>query len=160
VFVDIGRDHHKLAKLFERFAFEFYQKHSGYRVKKERINWLSDRFEYLPTMNTDITLESPNRKIIIDTKFYGSTLGSRGDDFGAKKFHSANLYQIFSYVSNVAGANTQSNTHKAEGILLYPTVDVELSEKYIIKDHPISVFTVNLNADWQLIHERMLEILN
>lgn len=160
VFVDIGRDHQKLAKLFERFAFQFYRKHSGYRVKKERINWLSDRFEYLPTMNTDITLESPNRKIIIDTKFYGSTLGSRGDDFGAKKFHSANLYQIFSYVSNVAGANTQSNTHKAEGILLYPTVDVELSEKYLIKEHPISVFTVNLNADWQLIHERMLALLN
>jgi 5-methylcytosine-specific restriction enzyme subunit McrC len=50
--------------------------------------------------------------------------------------------------------------HKTEGILLYPTVDVELSEKYIIKDHPISVFTVNLNAEWQFIHGRMLEILD
>jgi 5-methylcytosine-specific restriction enzyme subunit McrC len=50
--------------------------------------------------------------------------------------------------------------HKTEGILLYPTVDVELSEKYIIKDHPISVFTVNLNVEWPLIHQRMFEILN
>jgi len=160
VFVDIGRDHQKLAKLFERFAYQFYKKHSGYRVKKERINWLADRFDYLPTMNTDITLESDSRKIIIDTKFYGNTLGSRGVDFGANKFHSANLYQIFSYVSNVAGSSLHSMNHKTEGILLYPTVDVELSEKYIIKDHPISVCTVNLNAEWQLIHQRMLDLLN
>jgi 5-methylcytosine-specific restriction enzyme subunit McrC len=159
VFVDIGRDHQKLAKLFERFAFQFYKKHSGYRVKKERINWLSDRFDYLPTMNTDITLESDSRKIIIDTKFYGNTLGSRGVDFGANKFHSANLYQIFSYVSNVAGSSSHSMNHKTEGILLYPTVDVELSEKFIIKDHPISVFTVDLNVEWQLIHDRMMVVL-
>jgi 5-methylcytosine-specific restriction enzyme subunit McrC len=63
-------------------------------------------------------------------------------------------------VSNVAGSSSHSMNHKTEGILLYPTVDVELSEKYMIKDHPISVFTVNLNVEWQLIHERMLDLLN
>ncbi len=159
VFVDIGRDHQKLAKLFERFAFKFYKKHSGFRVKKERINWLADRFDYLPTMNTDVTLESDSRKIIIDTKFYSNTLGSRGVDFGANKFHSANLYQIFSYVSNESVYNNRSKFNKTEGVLLYPTTDIELSERFIIKDHPISVFTVNLNVEWSLIHQRMLEIL-
>lgn len=159
-FVDIGRDHHKLAKLFERFAFEFYRKHTKFDVKKERIKWLADRQDFLPVMYTDITLESGDRKIIIDTKFYGNTLSNGRLEFGANKFHSANLYQIFAYVSNVSGSYSHQVNSRAEGVLLYPSVDVELSEKYIIKSHPISVFTVNLNADWESIHERMLEVIS
>lgn len=158
-FVDIGRDHQKLAKLFERFAFEFYGKHTKFDVKKERINWLADRHDYLPAMYTDITLESDDRKIIIDTKFYGNTLSNGRLEFSANKFHSANLYQIFAYVSNVSGLGSHPMNPNTEGVLLYPTVDVELSEKYRIKNHSISVFTVNLNSDWESIHERMLEVL-
>jgi len=159
-FVDISRDHYKLAKLFERFAFEFYRKHTKFNVKKERIKWLADRHDYLPAMYTDITLESGDRKIIIDTKFYGNTLSNGRLEFGTNKFHSANLYQIFAYVSNVSGSSSHQVNSQAEGVLLYPTVDVELSEKYIIKNHPLSVFTVNLNADWESIHERMLEVIS
>lgn len=159
-FVDFGRDHQKLAKLFERFAFEFYGKHTKFDVKKERINWLADRHDYLPAMYTDITLESDDRKIIIDTKFYGNTLSNGRLEFSINKFHSANLYQIFAYVSNVSGSYSHPVNSLVEGVLLYPTVDVELSEKYIIKNHPISVFTVNLNADWESIHERMLEVIS
>ena len=158
-FVDIGRDHQKLAKLFERFAFEFYRKHTKFEVKKERIKWLTDRQDFLPAMYTDITLESDNRKVIIDTKFYGNTLSNGRVEFGANKFHSANLYQIYAYVSNVSGSGSHPMNNLTEGILLYPTVDIELSEKYIIKNHPISVYTLNLNREWESIHERMLEVL-
>jgi 5-methylcytosine-specific restriction enzyme subunit McrC len=158
-FFDIGRDHQKLAKLFERFAFEFYRKHAPFEVKKERIKWLADRHDYLPAMYTDITLVSNSRKVIIDTKFYGSTLSNGRLEFGANKFQSANLYQIFAYVSNVSDSGAPPINRLAEGILLYPTVEIELSEKYVIKNHPISVFTVNLNANWESIHERMLEVI-
>ena len=141
------------------FAFEFYRKHTEFDVKKERIKWLADRDDYLPFMYTDITLESENRKVIIDTKFYGNTLSIGRVEFGANKFHSANLYQIYAYVSNVTGSNSHPINHRAEGVLLYPTIDIELSEKYVIKNHPISVCTVNLNSDWESIHSRMMEIV-
>jgi 5-methylcytosine-specific restriction enzyme subunit McrC len=159
-FVDIGRDHQKLAKLFERFAFEFYRKHTKFEVKKEQIKWLADREDYLPAMYTDITLESDHRKVIIDTKFYGNTFNNGRVEFGANKFHSANLYQIYAYVSNVSGSLSHPMNSLTEGILLYPTVAVELSEKYRIKNHSISVLTVNLNSAWESIHERMLEVIS
>ena len=123
------------------------------------VSWTRGRDDYLPFMYTDITLVSDDRKIIIDTKFYGNTLSNGRIEFGANKFHSANLYQIFAYVSNVSGSYSHPVNSLVEGVLLYPTVDVELSEKYIIKNHPISVFTVNLNADWESIHERMLDVV-
>ena len=158
-FVDIVRDHQKLAKLFERFAFQFYKKHTSFAVRRERIKWQSDRDDYLPAMYTDITLESDTRKVILDTKFYGSTMSNGKVGFGSNKFHSANLYQIFSYVTNVAGSDSHQNNHRAEGVLLYPTVDRGISERYVIKNHSISVFTVNLNSNWDLIHERMLDVV-
>lgn len=34
---------------------------------------------YLPTMRTDVTLRSPKRTIVLDTKYYKSTLANRYD---------------------------------------------------------------------------------
>jgi len=45
-------------------------------------------------MQTDITLEAIDHKLIIDTKYYGKTLSIYYD---TEKFHSNNLYQIYSY---------------------------------------------------------------
>ncbi len=124
------------------------------------VSWTRGRDDYLPFMYTDITLVSDDRKIIIDTKFYGNTLSNGRIEFGANKFHSANLYQIYAYVSNVSGSLSHPMNSLTEGILLYPTVAVELSEKYRIKNHSISVLTVNLNSAWESIHERMLEVIS
>jgi 5-methylcytosine-specific restriction enzyme subunit McrC len=107
------------------------------------VSWTRGRDDYLPFMYTDITLVSDDRKIIIDTKFYGNTLSNGRIEFGANKFHSANLYQIYAYVSNVSGSGSHPMNLFAEGVLLYPTIDVELSEKYRMKNYPISVYTVN-----------------
>ena len=48
-------------------------------------------------MQTDISVAYGKRKIIIETKFYKETLGKFYD---ARTLHSANLYQLFSYLVN------------------------------------------------------------
>lgn len=49
-----------------------------------------------PKNEDDVTLENKEQKIIIETKYYSRTL-TRASDFNKESFHSADLYQLFSY---------------------------------------------------------------
>jgi 5-methylcytosine-specific restriction enzyme subunit McrC len=104
-------------------------------------------------MQTDISLESRNRKIIIDTKYYQETLKQ---NLGAQKLVISNLYQLFAYLSNHKRAQ-EKETH---GILLYPKTGQELNLSYSVKGYPVRFYTVDLNQDWRSIHERLVEIVS
>ncbi len=106
-------------------------------------------------MRTDVTLESKTRKIIIDTKFYLSTLQEHHQK---ETIHSGNLYQMQSYLTNIEEKGGELNRH-CEGILLYPTVNKELNLSYQFKNHKFQVKTINLNQDWKGIHERLMGII-
>ena len=70
----VGNDK-AMASLFEAFVRNFYKKEQNvFTVRREDINWdaipVGDSSgAYLPKMQTDITLESNTRKIIVETKF-------------------------------------------------------------------------------------------
>lgn len=99
-FADFERDPKAMARLFEEFVRNFYKKEMPeYKVYRENIYWDAEgeNTNYLPIMQTDISLESSDRKIIMDTKFYQDTLTK---NFGSRKLISGNLYQLFSYLSN------------------------------------------------------------
>jgi 5-methylcytosine-specific restriction enzyme subunit McrC len=49
----------------------------------------------LPTMETDITLRSGTRTVVIEAKYYRETLTRR---YGKETLHSDNLYQLFAYL--------------------------------------------------------------
>ncbi len=53
------------------------------------------------------------------------------------------------------------HTKESKGILVYPTVDNELDVSYVYKNtnHIIRVSTVNLNQDWQMIEQRLKDII-
>ena len=53
---------------------------------------------YLPTMRTDVSLESSTRHIVIDAKYYSKTLQTY---FGTDTIHSGNLYQLYAYLKNL-----------------------------------------------------------
>ncbi|MCL1988684.1 MAG: 5-methylcytosine-specific restriction endonuclease system specificity protein McrC [Firmicutes bacterium] len=148
-----------LPELFEKFIFAFCKRHlksPKYAVyRHEKINWQADNLEMLPQMQTDITVSSGCRKLIIDTKFYSKTLQSHylGDN---RKIISANLYQIFSYVKNAAA---QSPNLAVSGMLLYPQVDTPLDKYYFIDGNNFFVQTVNLNQDFSQIVEDLLRIV-
>ncbi len=159
-FRDFERDERQMAYLFEHFVRKFYKRElNDYTVYRENIYWSANEndvesFKLLPHMQTDISIESINRKIIMDTKYYKDVFTYNMD---IKKLNSSNLYQLFAYLINnesKGGVNLES-----EGILLYPTVNEEVDLEYFIQGHRISIKTLNLNQEWQEIHNRLLEII-
>jgi 5-methylcytosine-specific restriction enzyme subunit McrC len=158
----IGSDK-AMASLFEAFIRNFYyREQSLFSVSREDISWdvipIGDSLEsYLPKMQTDITLESKNRKIIIETKFYANALSER---FEKKKFHSHNLYQLYSYLRNIETKTSHTKNIESEGILLYPVVGCQLDESYMFGAHKLSVKTVDLSKSWREIEKQLFTIIN
>ena len=150
-------DDREMAYIFENFVRNFYKRNlCGYSVVREDISWNVDEdiFKLLPKMQTDITVKNKEKVIIMDTKYYRKTLSQ---NMNSNKIHSNNLYQIFSYIKN---AEAKGGMYlNSTGILLYPRVDNDLSLRYNIQNHQLKICTVNLNEDWQSIHERLLEII-
>lgn len=159
-FIDFFRDENKMNKLFETFLLNFYRKHlPGWQVNSTAIDWQlipedERAMEHLPRMLTDITLESPDEKVIIDAKYYRQTMV---ENYERKKIHSGNLYQIFSYLINQRG--TDEKTHNTRGILMYPTINEEYNLHYQFEGHPIQIKTVNLNQHWRKIERRLVEVV-
>ncbi|MDO6392084.1 hypothetical protein Q4E40_18255 [Pontibacter sp. BT731] len=162
-FKNFVQDKRKMAYLFESFLLNFYKKHldrNEWEVKREGICWLLSSLnldsdaDFIPSMGTDISLISNKRHIILDAKFYPEALKSRYDK---KKLISSNLYQIFSYVQNL-----RDNSKEIEGVLVYPEVQQSLSLAYKFQrwDKPlIRAVTVNLNQDWRLIENDLLDLV-
>lgn len=160
-FRDFLQDEVKMRHVFEEFLRNFYRfEQSDFKVSREIIYWNIETFDdyaykYLPEMKTDITLESKERKIIIDAKYYKNTLDT---NYGKDIIRSTNLYQISEYLRNieVSGGINQN----CEGILIYPTVNKEVDLKYNLADHIIKIKTINLNQNWRNIHQNLLSFLN
>lgn len=154
-FVDFVRDREKMAGIFEAFVRNFYQeklKPQGYEVKPEILKWdISEIDEvslgFLPDLRTDISISMPNRKIIIDTKYYEECFNVR---FDKKKLISNHLYQLIEYCEN-SDAASDSNL-KSEGMLLYPSVNNEEPLFYPdLRGRKIFVKFLNLDQVWRKI---------
>lgn len=160
-FADFTRDDNKMNQLFEAFVRNFYriEQKKYTTVKKETIKWQlsysdNESFQYLPQMETDITLENENEKIIIDAKFYRETMTVNYDK---ERIKSANLYQLFSYLLNQQDKNAK--TINATGILLYPTIEDDYNLQFKYGEHNIQIRTVNLNTNWRNISSRLKQII-
>lgn len=161
-FTDFTRDERKMNQLFEAFIRNFYRiEQSKYNiVKKETIDWQFDydqidSYQFVPKMETDITLENNSEKIIIDAKYYRETMTVNYDK---ERIKSNNLYQLFSYLLNQEDSTPK--TVNAKGILLYPTIEKDYDLQYKYKTHTIEIRTINLNSNWKLIANRLKEIIN
>ncbi|EFV76575.1 hypothetical protein HMPREF1013_03120 [Bacillus sp. 2_A_57_CT2] len=155
-FADFERDPKAMARLFEEFVRNFYKKEMPeYRVYRENIYWDAEgeNTNYLPLMQTDISLENTNRKIIIDTKYYQHALTQ---NFGSQKIISGNLYQIFAYLSNCRKAEGKETI----GMLLYPKTGKDLDLSYNINAYPVKIMTVDLGRDWVFINNRLKDIIS
>ncbi len=163
VFHDFRRDEATMWRLFEKFVTGFYrQKQHKFSVNEggRSIQWSdslgateNDR-KLIPGMEADIVLESPERRIIMDTKYYGEALGGR---HGSSKLKSGNLYQLLTYLRNRQA--TKPDGAKHEGILLYPQVDKPLAAELRLEGFRIQARTIDLAQPWQDIRDDLLEIL-
>ena len=146
-----------MAMVFENFVRNFYKKEQNqYKVRREDINWnieiTEGSKEYLPKMQTDITLENETAKIIIDTKYYKEALAKNFDTY---KFKTQNMYQLYSYLSNVENKKEK----KLTGMLIYPQVNTNIDFSGKQGKYEWRIKTVNLNENWENIHKRLLEII-
>ncbi|MFT4032301.1 MAG: hypothetical protein QM669_07765, partial [Siphonobacter sp.] len=78
LFRDFWRDEKQMARLFEDFIRNFYRHELPlWHVHRENITWKfiasAEDQALLPLMQTDVSLESKDRQIILDAKYYTET---------------------------------------------------------------------------------------
>ena len=157
MFKDFTRDERKMNKLFEAFIRNFYKKEfPRWKVGTEVLHWQFQMPEeahrdFLPVMRTDISIVNEQGKIIIDAKYYRETLATWYD---REKIHSANLYQLFSYLLNQQSTDCP-DSFKTRGILIYPDTGKEIDLDYWYDQHLIQIKTLNLNVNWREIEGRL-----
>ncbi|RPD46229.1 hypothetical protein DNI29_14585 [Hymenobacter sediminis] len=158
-FRDFRRDETLMARIFEQFVRNFYRlEQRRFRVLSETIQWQAeaeapDALHLLPTMITDTSLESPERKIILDTKYYAAALKPR---YNQQKLISPHLYQLYAYLQNQPIAPEQ----QLEGILLYPAAAQALDVRYSLGGHPVRIITLDLSQPWQQIANELLRLID
>lgn len=109
-------------------------------------------------MKTDITLTRGDKILIIDAKYYSHTTQVH---FDTHTLHSANLYQIFTYVKNKA--ELSDNHGKVSGLLLYAKTDevFQLNKpyEYVMSGNKISVRTLDLDCDFSKVESQLHAII-
>jgi 5-methylcytosine-specific restriction enzyme subunit McrC len=150
----------ELEQVFENFLLNFYKLEQTrfMSVKPELFEWSQKEGEdeslrFLPKMKTDVSLLSDNQRIVIEAKFYETTLQS---NFDVEKVHSNNMYQLFAYLQNLSSSDSQ---RESEGILVYPQIDKELSLEFKLHGKRIRICTVNLNSTPNEITSRLLNLI-
>ncbi|MBR7016387.1 MAG: 5-methylcytosine-specific restriction endonuclease system specificity protein McrC [Lachnospiraceae bacterium] len=147
-----------MARLYERFILEYYRQHHTYlsEVKAAQVKWnlvgetSESMIRFLPVMQTDIFLRMGEKILIIDAKYYGSTLQKQYDKY---TLHSANIYQIFTYVKN----QDKDNTGNVAGLLLYAKTDEAITPDcaFNMGGNWIGARTVDLNTEFTNIARQL-----
>ncbi len=146
-------DEQRMCRLYEKFILEYFRKeHPELDVSASQIPWDADDGynEMLPIMQSDIMLKYKGKVLIIDAKYYSHTTQSQ---YNVNTIHSANLYQIFTYVKNL----DTKNTGAVSGLLLYAKTDelILANNQYKIGGNPIAVKTLDLDCDFPKIREQL-----
>ena len=146
-------DEQRMYKLYEKFILEYYRKeHPELKVTASQIPWNIDDgyIEMLPIMQSDIMLKKDDKTLIIDAKYYERTIQKR---YNSNTLHSANLYQIYTYVKNL----DTKITGNVSGMILYAKTDELIfpNNSYIMGGNSISVKTLDLNCDFSEIKRQL-----
>ncbi|MDE2826748.1 MAG: hypothetical protein OXL40_05475 [Bacteroidota bacterium] len=156
-FHDFREDNRKMGTVFEKFVRRFCERETSYRVSAPKFDWFGaegsdSALDHIPQMQTDIVLQSSERTVIIDTKYYGNPLTER---YEVERMRSNNLYQIFSYVTNWSLANSPRET-TLEGWLLYAAIDDVFDYHFKVGRQQIRVCSLDLSQEWKKIEEDLL----
>ena len=149
-------DEQRMCSLYEKFILEYYRKHyPQLNATASQIPWAldDDCRTMLPAMQSDITLSVGNRTLIIDAKCYTKNMQSQ---FDKRTIHSANLYQIFTYVKNKT-LQTGFTDHEVSGLLLYARTadEIQPDGEFSMSGNKISVKTLDLNLPFEEIARQL-----
>ena len=153
-------DEQRMNRLYEKFILEYYAKECPQvTAAASQIPWALDDGvgTMLPVMQSDIMLTRGSEVLIIDAKYYTHTTQTQYDVY---TLHSANLYQIFTYVKN-KDTEFGEEPHKVSGMLLYAATDeaIQPDNSYQMSGNKISVKTLDLNRDFSEIAAQLNAIV-
>ena len=153
-------DEQRMNRLYEKFILEYYAKECPQvTATASQIPWALDDGvnAMLPVMQSDIMLTRGSEVLIIDAKYYTHTTQTQYD---VHTLHSANLYQIFTYVKN-KDTEFGEEPHKVSGMLLYAATDeaIQPDNNYQMSGNKISVKTLDLNKDFSEIATQLNAIV-
>ena len=103
-------------------------------------------------MQTDIVLESFDRTILIDTKFYGQPLSKH---YKVKQVHSGHPNHIFAYVANWA-----SRDQSPEEWRLNAPVNDSFNYRFELLKKQIRVCSIDLSRDRKRIRTDLLSSMD
>ena len=152
-------DEQRMCRLYEKFILEYYRREfPQITANAAQIPWqLDDGIGMmLPVMQSDIMLTYKEKILIIDAKYYSHTTQTQ---YGTKKLHSGNLYQIFTYVKNKE-YELADCPHEVSGMLLYAKTDEKIipNNQYLMSGNKISVRTLDLDCDFTEIAAQLNRI--
>lgn len=158
-------------RLFEAAVGGFYDtvlNPRGWKVRTGRwLHWQVEHLtsgmdEILPSMQTDIELETPvargretASRIVIDTKFKRILSPGRSGD---EKLRSSDIYQMYAYLRSQEYSDDPLSLN-ASGLLLHPSVGHDVDAAATIQGHRIRFATVDLAADSMAIRRRLLAVV-
>jgi 5-methylcytosine-specific restriction enzyme subunit McrC len=155
-FRDVLADQQAMGLIFQDFIRNFFRiEQNEYRVKGDSFAWPFDEgygrgHTLMPLMNTDTSLLSETRSIIIECKWTNTTL-QRG------RLRSDHLYQLSAYLRHHKRAIVSPAA--VEGLLIYPLVDDPVDVAVRINEQLVRVRTIDLRGDWPSIRGQLLELL-
>lgn len=150
----------RMCRLFERFVLNYYKQHyPSLSVNADSIDWnfsgeVGYGKEFLPYMQSDITLHYSDKTLVIDTKYYGKMMQTH---FDKRSIYSGNMYQIYSYVKNM----DREHSGKVSGMLLYARTEEEIEPDLdvVIDGNRFLVKTLDLNQEFNAIRAQLNEFI-
>lgn len=151
-------DDQQMHQLYEKFLLNYFKKEfPEYSACASYIDWNIDDGvkEFLPAMKTDITLSKGGKTLIIDAKYYGSSM-QFNSLYNNRTLISANLYQMFAYIKN----RDRSGSGDVSGLILYAKTDEAITpdQDYQMSGNRMAVRTLDLGAEWSEIEAELKRI--
>lgn len=144
------------SRLYERFLREYFRiHHPELMPAAPLVPWDLDEpvaaLSQLPQMRTDLVLRDGGRTLIVDAKYYSSSLQQGA--WGKATIHSAHLYQLLAYVKNQDVGQDGS----VSGLLLYartreraqPELDV------VVQGNRLMARTLDLDLPWEQLRDQL-----
>lgn len=146
-----------MSSLYERFLREYYTvHHPELAPRASAVAWDYDDAsalgaKQLPAMRTDVTLRSKQHTLIIDAKYYSQSM--QVSRWGKSTVHSANLYQMLSYVKNQDTRRDGS----VSGLLLYARTDAaeQPDLDVVVQGNRLGARTLDLNQPWEYVSAQL-----
>ena len=159
-FASYIRDEVAMRKLFESFVRAFLKhklkssaKVGGRKLSPFMLNMDKGKSTFVPSMLTDVTVQTTKHVLVIDTKYTPNTLQN---SFGNRTIRSEHFYQIQAYTRHTSRCNTGQKT---TGMVLYPKAEIDLELQFSADDCKFVFCTLDLSKDWREVEADLLSFV-